>query len=402
MKHFDIIVVGGGAAGFFCAVNIAEMHPHLSVAILEKTKEGLGKVKISGGGRCNVTHAEFEPKPLTTYYPRGEKELLGPFHTFMTGDTMQWFAEKGVELKIEEDGRVFPISDSSSTIIDCFKSSAKQSGVKVYYSTSVKQILVEDDNYVLNTNHEPFSASKLVMATGSSHGMWQLLQQLGHRIEEAVPSLFTFNIEDKQLKAIPGVSVSKVEIEVVGTDLYAEGPLLVTHWGLSGPAVLKLSAFGAIRLNELDYKFQIKVNFVLKSKDDLLEILKDERNAIGKKRVLSTPLFNLPKRLWQQLVVRSGISQEQRWGDLNKLEMDQLADVLTECVFNVDGKSTYKEEFVTAGGIALEEVNFKTFESKLLPNLYFAGEILNIDGVTGGFNFQNAWTSAYIVAKSLG
>ena len=401
MKHFDVVVVGGGAAGFFAAINIAEMHPGLSVAILEKTKEGLGKVKISGGGRCNVTHAEFEPKPLTSYYPRGEKELLGPFHSFMTGDTMQWFEDRGVDLKIEEDGRIFPTTDSSSTIIDCFKSAARQAGVDVFYSTTVKEIQPADNSFVLTTNHETFSASKLVMATGSSQTMWHLLNQIGHRIERAVPSLFTFNIEDKFLKAIPGIAVSKVSVEVVGADLYAEGPLLVTHWGLSGPAVLKLSAFGAIILNELNYKFEIRVNFLLKSKEEVLEELKDQRPNFGKKQVFSTSLYDLPKRLWQQLVLRAGISEKQRWGDLNKTELENLAGNLTECSFQVDGKSTYKDEFVTAGGIALDEVNFKTFESKLFPSLYFAGEILNIDGVTGGFNFQNAWTSAYIVASSI-
>jgi len=402
MTKYNVIIVGGGAAGFFAAINIAEQNPSLKVAILERGKEGLQKVKISGGGRCNVTHAEFIPQELVLNYPRGEKELLGPFHQFMTGDTIEWFEKRGVELKIEDDGRMFPVSNSSQTIIDCFLNEAKKHKVDVLYSQTVKSISgVPNANFEVSTQTDLFSTEKLLIATGSNAKIWSLLKEFGHTVSPAVPSLFTFNIKDDRISEIPGVVALNTEIKVVGTDLWSEGPLLITHWGMSAPAILKLSAFGAIELAKRDYKFQIEVNFIRQSFEDCLELLKAYKLDFAKKTVIKQAQFELPKRLWHQLVLGAQLQENTRWADLNKQQLEALAAQCTKAVFDVDGKSTFKEEFVTAGGVNLREVNFKTFESKKLPNLYFAGEILNVDAITGGFNFQNAWTGAFIAAKAI-
>lgn len=401
MIEKDVIIVGGGAAGFFAAINIAELNPSLRVAILERGKEVLTKVKVSGGGRCNVTHAEFVPSELVKNYPRGEKELLGPFHQFMTGDTIDWFEKRGVELKIEEDGRMFPVSNSSQTIIDCFLNEAEKHHVEVLYNHSVQSIEKKDELFQVETSLGKFSAEKILVATGSNPKIWKLLQGLGHTLSPPVPSLFTFNIEDERIKDIPGVVALNVEVKVLGTHLWSEGPLLITHWGMSAPAILKLSAFGALELAERDYKFQIEINFIRQSFDDCLDTLKELKHHLAKKTVFKSTQFDLPKRLWHKLVLASQMNDKTRWADLNKEQLENLAGQLTSAVFKVDGKSTFKEEFVTAGGINLKEINFKTFESKLHKNLYFAGEILNIDAVTGGFNFQNAWTGAFIAAKNI-
>lgn len=403
MNHKNVIIVGGGAAGFFAAINIAEQNPNLKVTILERGVEGLQKVKVSGGGRCNVTHAEFIPQELVRNYPRGEKELLGPFHQFMTGDTMEWFEKRGVALKIEDDGRIFPASNSSQTIIDCFLNEAKKHNVEVLYNQSVTKIVCNShvDGFEISTKESSFTCDNLVVATGSNPKIWKLLEGLGHTISQPVPSLFTFDVTDERIKDIPGVVAQNVEVNVLETDLYSEGPLLITHVGLSAPAILKLSAFGALELAKRNYKFQIQINFIKQTFEDCLDILKAFKHDLAKKSVYKSPQFDLPKRLWQKLVLASTMDEETRWADLNKQQLDGLASQLTQAVFNVDGKSTFKEEFVTAGGISLKEINFKTFESKLHKNLYFAGEVLNIDAITGGFNFQNAWTGAYIVAKSI-
>ena len=401
MKHYDVIIIGGGAAGFFAAINIAEKNPRLTIAILERSKEVLTKVKVSGGGRCNVTHAEFTPSELVKNYPRGQKELIGPFHTFMTGDTIEWFEKRGIALKIEEDGRMFPVSNSSQTIIDCFLNEVKRLGITVLKSHSVKNIFKQNNSWLIEINNDKFISEKLLVATGSNTKIWGLLKNLGHSIIDPVPSLFTFNIKDDRIKNIPGVVAQNIAVKIVDSDLKSEGPLLITHWGMSAPAILKLSAFGALELAKLDYKFKIEINFIQTSFDDCLSVFKELKQTSIKKKVFNSPQFELPKRLWQQLVLASNINVEIRWQDLNKNQLEQLATQLTKAVFNVGGKSTFKEEFVTAGGIDLKEINFKTYESKLHKNLYFAGEVLNIDAVTGGFNFQNAWTGAYIVSKSI-
>ncbi|GAL90475.1 NAD(P)/FAD-dependent oxidoreductase [Jejuia pallidilutea] len=401
MMQKDVIIIGGGAAGFFAAINIAAQNSSLKVAILERGKEGLSKVKVSGGGRCNVTHAEFIPQELVQNYPRGEKELLGPFHQFMTGDTIAWFEKRGVPLKIEEDGRMFPVSNSSQTIIDCFLNEAEKHQVEVFYSHSVKSISNENDRFQIETSQGRFSSKKVLVATGSNPKIWNLLENLGHTISQPVPSLFTFNITDERIKDIPGVVAKNVEIKVLNTNLWSEGPLLITHWGLSAPSILKLSAYGALELAKREYKFQIEVNFIKQSVEDCLEALKSLKQDLAKKAVFKSTQFDVPKRLWHKLVLASYMDEQTRWADVNKMQLEALAGQLTQAVFSVNGKSTFKEEFVTAGGVNLKEVNFKTFESKYIKNLYFAGEVLNIDAVTGGFNFQNAWTGAYIAAKAI-
>ncbi|GAA3569657.1 NAD(P)/FAD-dependent oxidoreductase [Snuella lapsa] len=402
MIEKDVIIVGGGAAGFFAAINIAEHDPKLKVAILERGKEGLSKVKVSGGGRCNVTHAEFIPSELTKNYPRGEKELLGPFHQFMTGDTMAWFETRGVALKIEEDGRIFPETDSSQTIIDCFLREAHKNNVTILYNHTLKAIdKDQDDTWLLETNQGYFKSKQVVIATGSSPKMWTLIKSLGHNIIPAVPSLFTFNINDARIRDIPGVVVPDVTVTVLGTNLHSEGPLLITHWGMSAPAILKLSAFGALELAKRQYKFLIEVNFIKKPFEDCINTLKALKQTLARKTVLKQAQFSLPKRLWQQMVLASGLTAEIRWADVSRQHIEGLATQLTQARFQVEGKSTFKEEFVTAGGVDLREVNFKTFESKLHDRLYFAGEVLNVDAITGGFNFQNAWTGAYLAAQAI-
>lgn len=404
-NEYDILILGGGAAGFFTAINAAELNPSFKIAILERGKDVLTKVKISGGGRCNVTHAEFIPKELSTNYPRGEKELVGPFHTFMTGDTIAWFEERGVTLKIEEDGRMFPTTDSSQTIIDCFTSETERLGVEVLKGQSVKAILKEAEQYKVITTSDEFTAKKLVVATGSNPKVWKLLSVLGHTIIPPVPSLFTFNIKDERIAELPGIATD-VSVEVLSENgkvlLESEGPLLITHWGMSGPAILKLSAWGARLLEPTNYHFTIRVNWLhYLLAEDALEQLLMLKLQKPKQTLQKYAQFDLPKRLWQSLLKASAIDEKQIWADVTKNQLTAISEALTQSTFKVEGKSTFKEEFVTAGGVKLKEVNFKTFESKLLPNLYFAGEVLNIDAITGGFNFQNAWTSGFMVANSL-
>jgi predicted Rossmann fold flavoprotein len=400
-QNFDIIIVGGGAAGFFTAINIVEKNPKLKVAILERGTEVLNKVRISGGGRCNVTHACFEPNELVKFYPRGEKELRGPFHQFCSGDTIEWFEKHGVELKIEGDGRMFPVSNSSQTIIDCFLKATQELGIAVLTGQSVQSIFKKDTLWKVETQSENYLTEKLILATGSNPKVWEMLQNFGHAVVSPVPSLFTFNIKDSRIKELPGVA-AQVTVKVKDTKLTSTGPLLITHWGMSGPAILKLSAWGARILHDKNYQFTIFVNWLNDAdKEDVEKKLKELKQEHAKKSVSKKSPFELTNRLWESLVLASGIEVETKWADLSKIQLQNLANQLTNGTFQVNGKSTFKEEFVTAGGIDLKEINFKTMESKLHENLYFAGEIVNIDAITGGFNFQNAWTSGFIVANSI-
>ena len=400
-SNYDIIIIGGGAAGFFTAINIVEKNPNLKVAILERGKSVLEKVRISGGGRCNVTHACFVPNDLVKFYPRGEKELKGPFHQFCSGDTIEWFEKHGVELKIEDDGRMFPVSNSSQTIIDCFLKAAQKLKIDVLTSHSVQELYQGGDYWKISTNQEVFSCQKVIMATGSNPKMWELLQNLGHSIIEPVPSLFTFNVKDVRIKDLMGLS-TLASVKVKKSKLQASGPLLITHWGMSGPGILRLSAWGARELADKKYQFAIQVNWLNEIDfEEAIDLLKNIKEENSKKLVSKYAHFELPKRLWENLVKAAGITEETKWADVNKKQLNTLAEQLTNGEFQVNGKSTFKEEFVTAGGIDLKEVNFKTMESKILPNMFFAGEILNIDAITGGFNFQNAWTGGFIVANAI-
>jgi len=400
-SKYDIIIVGGGAAGFFTAINIVEKNSNLKVAILERGNEVLTKVRISGGGRCNVTHACFLPNDLVKFYPRGEKELRGPFHQFCSGDTIEWFENHGVALKIEDDGRMFPTTDSSQTIIDCFLTTTQKLGIDILTGQSVQSLYKAENYWKVETTNETFSCQKIVMTTGSNPKIWEMLTEMGHSIVPAVPSLFTFNIKDTRIKDLMGLSAF-ANVKVKNTKLEAFGPLLITHWGMSGPGILRLSAWGARILAEKKYQFVLQINWLNDlTFEETLEKLKELKQEHSKKAVCKKSPFELPNRLWESLVLASDILEETKWADLSKNQLTNLANQLTNGEFQVNGKSTFKEEFVTAGGINLKEINFKTMESKLHENLYFAGEILNIDAITGGFNFQNAWTGGFIVANNI-
>ena len=401
ISNYDVVIVGGGAAGFFTAINVVEKNRELKVAILERGKEVLSKVRVSGGGRCNVTHACFIPNDLVKFYPRGEKELRGPFHQFCSGDTIEWFEKHGVELKIEEDGRMFPVTDSSQTIIDCFLNTTKKLGIDVLTGQSVQSIFKGEAYWKIETNQQSFKCDKLVMTTGSNPKIWEMMTTFGHSIVEPVPSLFTFNIKDNRIKDLMGVSAI-ASVKVKDSKLKASGPLLITHWGMSGPGILRLSAWGARELAAKNYQFILQVNWLNELDfDTVLEDLKEIKEENAKKIVAKFCPFDFPKRLWESLLQASEIKSDTKWADVSKKQLTDLVNQLTNGQFQVNGKSTFKEEFVTAGGIDLKEINFKTMESKLHPNLFFAGEILDIDAITGGFNFQNAWTGGFIVANAL-
>jgi len=398
----NVVIIGGGAAGYFTAINAKENNPELDIIILEIGKDVLQKVKISGGGRCNVTHACFEPKELVKFYPRGEKELLGPFHQFMTGDTFEWFDNKGVPLKIEDDNRVFPEANTSQAIIDCFQKLVEKLKIKVFTNHGVNSVSHQENKWIINTKSQVFEADKLVIAAGSSKKVWQLCESLDHAIIAPVPSLFTFNINDKRLLDLLGTSVPNATVKISNTKLEASGPLLITHWGMSGPAVLKLSAFGARILADKNYQYNVEVNWVSRPTAKVLNVLLNLKKKEPRKTViLKSPFTEISKRLWERFVVASEIQSTQNWADLNNYQLENLANQLTKGIFNANGRTTFKDEFVTAGGIDLKEINFKRFESKKHKNLFFVGEVLNIDAVTGGFNFQNAWTGGYICANAL-
>jgi len=397
-----IIIIGGGAAGYFTAINAKENNLTLEVIILEKGKDVLQKVRISGGGRCNVTHACFEPKELVKFYPRGEKELLGPFHQFMTGDTFEWFEERGVPLKIEADNRVFPEANTSQAIIDCFQNAVDRLGIKVITGCGVNSIDLKENQWMIHTKEQQFVADKVVIAAGSSKKVWELCETLDHAIIPPVPSLFTFNIKDQRLTDLLGVSVPNATVKLAGSTFESSGPLLITHWGMSGPAVLKLSAFGARILAEKNYQYNVEVNWLSRSTPQIINVLQNLKKKEPRKTIiLKSPFEVISKRLWERFVLASEIEKSQNWADLSNRQIENLANQLTKGVFNANGRTTFKEEFVTAGGINLKEINFKRFESKHHKNLFFVGEVLDIDAVTGGFNFQNAWTGGFICAKAL-
>ncbi|MCE2822698.1 MAG: NAD(P)/FAD-dependent oxidoreductase [Saprospiraceae bacterium] len=389
-------IIGGGAAGFFAAITCAEASPGNEVHIFERGKTVLEKVRISGGGRCNVTHHCFDTRELVKNYPRGSRELIGPFSRFGPEDTVQWFSSRGVLLKTESDGRMFPVTDSSQTIIDCLSRAAHNAGVKVHTSSRIEKIRPQDGRWQLDNQ----IFDQVMIAAGSSTFMWEVLAGLGHTIIPPVPSLFTFNTKDTRLRDLSGVSVQRARLSVPGTRLTSEGPLLITHWGLSGPAVLRLSAWGAREFREMDYKFQLEIQFSADA-ESFDAWFGYHRQHSGKKTIASHAQEGMPARLWQRLTEAGGIDMQKRWADLDKISGQQLYEQLTEARFQITGKSTNKDEFVTAGGVSLKEINFNTFESRVCPGLFLAGEILDIDAITGGFNFQAAWTGGYLAGKAI-
>jgi predicted Rossmann fold flavoprotein len=403
---WDIIIAGGGPAGFFSAIRCAEQNPKLRVLILEKSSQTLGKVLISGGGRCNVTHACFDPAQLIGFYPRGGVELRGAFSRFQPADTVKWFESRGVKLKTEADNRIFPSTDSSTTIANCLREAAEEAGVKVHLGTALLKVEknpkggfkleVRKDAEVL-----PLQTKKLLLATGSDSKTREIVKSLGHSIEEPVPSLFTFNVKDKRIDDLAGVSVEHVTVRM--DSVTTQGPLLITHWGLSGPAILKCSAWGARILFDKKYRSSLTVNWLGDYKlDATLEILQRNKDwhENARKQIAVQPAFSqIPIRLWKQLTHFIG---DKNWGDISKPEMRKLAEELTAGQFEITGKGQFKEEFVTCGGVKLNEVDFKTMQSRIVDDLFFAGEVLDIDGLTGGFNFQSSWTTGWLAGNALG
>ena len=416
MKNIvDVIIVGAGACGLFTAINIAERAPHMHIRILEKSKEALGKVRISGGGRCNLTNAEENLHEFVKNYPRGHRELLSVFSRFSPQNTIEWFEGHKVPLKQEADGRIFPASNSSQTVIDCFLSLAKRYHIEILYRQNIQSFSYEQDVWQVQGT-ETFLGRHLVIATGSNPKIWQLLAGLGHTIVPPVPSLFTFATKDPFIEELAGVS-KQVGVKLLdhqGTPLKVPlidkqgliGALLITHWGFSGPAVLKLSAFAARILAELEYKFALQINWLAQTDElltaqDALAILQEEKQQHPRKELQNHCPFSLAKKLWNKLLERAGVLPHQLWAELNKGQLHALANELTASTFSIEDKAPFKEEFVTAGGVSLKEIDFKSFRSKRYPTLYIGGEALDIDAVTGGFNFQNAWSSGYIISTMI-
>ena len=394
-----VIIIGGGASGFFTAANIdTKLY---DVTILEQNYDVLQKVKISGGGRCNVSHACFDPRELVQFYPRGHKELLSVFTKFQPGDTMNWYEEHGVALKIEDDNRIFPESNSSQSIIDCLVNECRKKNVKILTKQTVTEILPQENGYKIHTTDQNYFADYVVFSTGSSPKAFKILEKLGHQIIAPVPSLFTFNIKNEILKDLMGTSFQYVDIEIPKLNLEESGSLLITHWGLSGPAILKLSAWGARELAALKYQFEIIVNFIGTASEDALEIFKNFKENEPKKSIGQAKIFDITNRFWQRILFVSGIDTTKQLANINNKEMQKIIENLCCCRMNVTGKSTFKEEFVTAGGVDLKEMDFKTMKSKKLPNFYISGEVLNIDAVTGGFNFQACWSEGWLIAQDL-
>lgn len=400
----ELIVIGGGAAGFFCAVNAARMHPGLRVTVVEKSNKLLAKVKVSGGGRCNTTHACFEIPELVKRYPRGQNFVKKAFHSFNTNDTISWFAERGVQLKTEADGRMFPITDDSQTIINCLLKEADKYGVQIRLQCEVQSITAAANGFELQTSAGRMRANFVCIACGGypKSAMFEWLRKLGHTIAEPVPSLFTCNMPGNPVTQLMGVAVERAAVKVAGTKLAEEGPLLITHWGMSGPAILRLSAWGARQLAEMNYHFTLLVNWLPgQTEQDLRNAWQSYRDEYAGMKTGNKNPFGLPNRLWLYLLTASDINPDTRWAEIPAKEQNKLIRNLTAQEFPVKGKTTFKEEFVTCGGINLSEVDPNTMQSRKQPGIYFAGEILDVDGVTGGFNFQHAWTSGWIAARSI-
>lgn len=399
-KH--ILIIGGGASGFFAAINSAINFPEAKITILEKSTKLLSKVKVSGGGRCNVTHACFENQELIKNYPRGQKELQQVFSQFTTSDTVTWFAQRGIKLKTELDGRMFPESNSSESIINCFLEETKKHNIDIHLSEEVIGLKSIENKISVSTTKNTFIADAVICGIGGHHQLnnYAFLKKIGHTIDELIPSLFTLNLPQSNIKELMGLSVKNGTVKVNGTKHQYTGPVLITHWGLSGPAVLKLSAFAAQEFFKLNYHAGISVNWTNNLNEEYIkEILSVNINS--KVLVVNSSMFDIPKRLWEFLVLKSDIQPSKSWNELSKKQINKLAQTLSNDSYNMQGKTTFKEEFVTSGGINLKEINFKTMESKLLPHLFICGEVLNIDGITGGFNFQNAWSTAWIAAKNV-
>lgn len=398
-----VVVIGGGAAGFFAALSIKEHHPEADVTIIEKSIKVLAKVKISGGGRCNVTNAERNVKVLASHYPRGEKQLRKLFGTFNTQHTIDWFEDRGVPLKTYEDGHIFPVSNDSQTIIDCFTREADKLGIRVLMRWKLSEVIPLEPGFRIEfNNHGPITCDKIIVATGGHPKLhsFDWMAKLGHRIEPPVPSLFTFNMPDEAIIKLMGVVVNPALVRVQGTKLKAEGPLLVTHWGMSGPAVLKLSAWGARILEGLNYQFKIQVSWVNQLNEELVrKQLEQAIPNMGMKLMKNMNPWGIPTRLWVFLLEKAGIGLETPWSQLGKKVKNKLLNILINDTYDVSGKTTFKEEFVTCGGVSLKSLDMSTMESRACPGMYFAGEVIDIDGITGGFNFQAAWTTAYVAGK---
>ncbi|HQV77458.1 MAG TPA: NAD(P)/FAD-dependent oxidoreductase [Chitinophagales bacterium] len=396
----SLVIIGGGAAGFFAAIQAATLSINLEIIILEQGNDVLEKVRISGGGRCNVTHACYEAKELIKYYPRGSKELLSPFYTFNCTHTIEWFEHRNIELKTEADGRIFPVSNSSQTIIDCLTSEANKYGIKIIKQSKVLKV-EKSELFRIYYNDKNIEADYVLLASGNNATMWKIMQQLGHSIIAPVPSLFTFTTQHELIKNLEGISFPSIESSLMDSKLKINGAILITHVGLSGPAILKLSAFAARELYAKNYKFTLYINWINYSQEQALHLLKEEKNTQAKKQMSNFSPFDLPHRFWLKVLEINGIKTNKIVADLSKNDIQNIAQTLTKTAFEVISKNTNKDEFVTAGGIDLREVDFKTMQSKIIPNLFFAGETLNIDAVTGGFNFQAAWTTGFIAGNNI-
>lgn len=402
--NYYLIVIGGGAAGFYAALQVAEKKPGQQILILEKSSKLLGKVKVSGGGRCNVTHHCYNPFELAHHYPRGEKALKTLFKKYSVADVVDWFAKKGVKLKTESDGRMFPVTNTSQTIIDCFLKEAKGSNIQIETNAFVTKIEAQKKFKVFLDDSRTLSTTKILVATGGNPKpqAYEWLKALGHHIVPPKPSLFTFNDAEKKFSDLMGISVPTAEVKIAGSKLAQQGPLLITHWGLSGPAVIKLSAWAAEYLSERTYQFTALVSWIGKvGEEQLRQCLNDYKVENRQQRVILNPLYKLPQRLWERLCAMAEIAEERVWGELPQKNLNKLLECLIRCPFQIKGKTTFKEEFVTCGGVDLNDIDLEKMESKKIKNLFFAGEVLNIDGETGGFNFQSTWTTAYVAAMGI-